>query len=99
MDALNDFPVKVVNIQNDYIAAPVTQKTWTVLGPEFDEYSSRKAIVVHDLYGFKSTRSAFWNHLEDCMHHLGFLPCPSDLDIWMKPMVRPEDGFNYYAYV
>ena len=34
-----------------------------------------------------------------CMHHLGFLPCPADLDIWMKPMVRPDDGFNNYAYV
>ena len=33
------------------------------------------------------------------MHHLGFLPFPTDLNIWMKPMVRPEDGFDYYAYV
>ena len=31
------------------------------------------------------------------MHHLGFLPCPSDLDLWMNPMVRPDDGFNYHA--
>ena len=33
------------------------------------------------------------------MHHLGFLPCLSDLVIWMKSMVSPDDGFNYYAYV
>ena len=34
-----------------------------------------------------------------CMNHLGFLPCPAGLDLWMKPMVRPEDVFDYYAYV
>ena len=33
------------------------------------------------------------------MHHLGLLTCPTDLNIWMKPMVRHEYGFNYYAYV
>ena len=33
------------------------------------------------------------------MHHLGFLPCPDDLDLWMKPTLRPEYGFKYYAYV
>ena len=32
------------------------------------------------------------------MHNLGFLPCPANLDLWMKPMVRPEDVFYYYAY-
>ena len=33
------------------------------------------------------------------MHHLGFLTCPVNLDLWMKPMVRPKDIFDYYAYV
>ena len=33
------------------------------------------------------------------MYHLVFLTRPADLDIWMKPMVRPDDGFNYYAFV
>ena len=33
------------------------------------------------------------------MHHLVFLIYPTDLDMWMKPMVRPEDGFNYFLYV
>ena len=33
------------------------------------------------------------------MRHLGFFPFPYDLDIWMKRVVRPDDGFNYYAFV
>ena len=54
---------------------------------------------MQSLYGFKSAGSAFRNHLDYFMHHLGFPPCPSDLYLWMNPMVRPDDGFNYYAYV
>jgi hypothetical protein len=33
------------------------------------------------------------------MRHLGFDPCEADSDLWMKPMVRPDDNFKYYAYV
>ena len=55
--------------------------------------------MLWDLYGLKSPGSGFRNHLSDCIHHLGFLPCPADLDIWMKPMVRREYGFYYYVYV
>ena len=97
--ALNDLPVKVADIHNSYITVPVTEKIWTVLGQEFDEYSGRKAIVFRALYSLKSSGSDFWNHLEECMQHLVFLPCSDDLDLWMKPMVRHENGFDYYAYV
>ena len=40
----------------------------------------------------------FGINLADYMHNLGFLPCPSYLVLCMKQMVRPEDGFEYYAY-
>ena len=94
--ALSGFPAKVADIQNSYIPAHVTEKIWKVLGPEFGEDYGRKAIVVHALYGLKSARDAFWNLLDDCMHHFGLLPCPADLYLFMKPMVRYDDGFNYY---
>ena len=97
--ALNYLPFKVVDIHNAYIAAPVTEKIWTVIGQEFGEYAGRKAIVVRELCGLKSAGSDFRNYLADCVHHLGLLPCPSDLDLCMKPVLRSEDGFNYYAYV
>ena len=55
--------------------------------------------MVCPLYGLNSAVSAFRNHLVDCIHHLGFLPCTFDLYIWMKPMVIPKEGFDYYVYV
>ena len=87
------------DIQNAYITATFTGNILTVLDPEFGEDDGRKDIVVQSIYVFKSAGSTFWNRLADCMHHLGFLPCPADLYIWMNPMVRPDDGFNYYANV
>ena len=80
LDALNDLPEKVVNIQNDYITATVTEKIWKVLVHEFGEDYGKKSIV-HPLYGLKSAVAAFRNHLGDCMHHLGLLPCTPDLDL------------------
>ena len=32
---LNDLEVKLHNILNVYVQAPVTKKVWTILGPEF----------------------------------------------------------------
>ena len=28
-----------------------------------------------------------------------YMSCPSDPYLWMKPMVRPSDGAEYYAYI
>ena len=97
LSALNYLPVKLADIHNDFITAPVTYKMRKVLDQEFVKDYERKAILVWSLYGFKSAGAAFRNHLADCMNHLVFLPYPNDLDLWMKPMVRPENGFEYYA--
>ena len=97
--SLNEFIVKAADIHNPYIKGPVTEKIWTFQGQDFGGDAGKKAIAVWDLYGLNMAGSAFWNHLEDCMYHLGFLPCPANTYIWMKPMVRTEDGFDYYAYV
>ena len=90
--------MKVAYIQNSYIAALVTDKICTVVGRDFGEDAGRKDIVVLALYALKSSGYAFRNHLEECIYNLVFLPCPADLYICRKPMVRPDDGFNYYAY-
>ena len=87
------------DIQNAYITATFTGNILTVLDPEFGEDDGRKDIVVQSIYVFKSAGSTFWNRLADCMHHLGFLPCPVNLYFCMNPMVSPYDGFNYYAYI
>ncbi len=57
--SLNDLKGKVGNIRNAYITAPVKEKVWTILGPEFGLDSGKSAIIVHALYGLKSAGAAF----------------------------------------
>jgi hypothetical protein len=63
--ALNDLEVKTADIENAYLTAPVSEKVWTVLGPEFGSDAGKKAILVRSLYGLKSAGASFQNHLAD----------------------------------
>ena len=96
--ALNDLEVKAGDIMNAYVTAPVTEKIWTKLGPEFGDQEGKKAIIVRALYGLRSSGAAFRAHLADCMRHIGYTSCKADPDLWLKPM-KNEDGVEYYSYV
>jgi hypothetical protein len=56
---LNDIEVKVGDVLNAYITAPVKEKVWTVLGPEIGHDAGKSALIVHALHGFKSAGAAF----------------------------------------
>ena len=73
--ALNDLEVKVGDVLNAYIMAPITEKVWTTLGPEFGEDHGKNARIVRALYGLKSAGAAFRAHLASCMRQLGFTSC------------------------
>ena len=57
--SLNDLEVKVGDVLNAYITAPVKEKVWTILGPEFGHDSGKSAVIVCALYGLKSAGAAF----------------------------------------
>ena len=96
--ALNDLEVKTADIKNAYLTAPlITEKIYTVCGPEFGPDAGKVAIIVRALYGLKSAGACFRNHLADCMTFLGYKSCLADPDVWMKAEVRP-DGYKYYSY-
>ncbi len=57
--SLNDLEVKVGDVLNAYITAPVKEKVWTILGPKFGHDTGRSAIIVHALYGLNSSGAAF----------------------------------------
>ncbi len=57
--SLNDLKVKVGNVLNACITAPVKKKVWTILGPEFGLDSGKSAVIVHAFHRFKSAGSAF----------------------------------------
>jgi len=97
--ALNDLEVKTGDIANAYLTAPPKEKVWIRLGPEFGSDEGKRGVVVRALYGLKSAGASFRSHLATLMHELGYKPCRADNDLWYKPQVRPDDGFEYYSYV
>jgi hypothetical protein len=62
--ALNDLDVTMGDIENAYLTAPITEKAWTVLGPEFVDDAGKRALIFRALYGLKYAGAAFRNHLE-----------------------------------
>jgi hypothetical protein len=97
--ALNDLDVKMDDIENAYLSAPITEKVWTVLGPELVNDAGKLSLIVRALYGLKSAGAAFRNHVAECMKHLGWHPCRADRDLWVKAETRPDDGVLYWAYI
>ena len=55
---LNDLEVKLGDILNVYVQALVTEKMWTMLGPEFGKDATKMEAIVRAVYGLKS-RSSF----------------------------------------
>jgi hypothetical protein len=51
--ALNDLDVKMADIENAYLTAPITEKVWTVIGTEFGNDAGKRALIVRSLYGLK----------------------------------------------
>ncbi len=90
---------KVGDVLNAYVTAPVTEKVWTVLGPEFGPDAGKNAIIVHVLYGLKSSGAAFCAHLASFMRQMGYTSCKADPDLWYKAKTRPDDNFRYYSYI
>ncbi len=97
--SLNDLEVKVGNVLNAYITAPVKEKVWSILGPKFGLDSGKSAVIVRALYGLKSAGAAFRAHLASFMHQMRYKSCKANPDLWLKAVPRPEDNVHYYAYI
>ena len=97
--ALNDIDVLAADIQNAYLQVPSSQKHYVVYGTEFGlEHVGKVALIRQALYGGKSARHDLRNHLRASMSHLGFFPCLTDPDVWMREGQK-ADGTAYWEYV
>ena len=52
-----DLEIKSSDILNACVQAPVTEKVWTMLGPQFSKDAGRTAVIVRALYSLKPIRS------------------------------------------
>jgi hypothetical protein len=63
--ALNALDVKMADIENSYLTAPLTEKVWTVLGLEFGYDTGKRVLIESALYGLNSAGAAFRNQLAE----------------------------------
>jgi hypothetical protein len=91
--------VKLRDVLNAYITAPVKEKVWTILGPEFVQDAGKIEIIVFVLYGLKSAGAAFQAHLASIMHQLGYTSCKADPDLWLKAKTSPDVNIRYYTHI
>ena len=96
---LNDLEVKLGDILNAHVQAPVTEKVWTTLCPEFGKDARKTAMIFRAIYHLKSSRASFKCRLAKCMESLGYESYKAGLYLWLKQEIRPEDGVNYYSYL
>ena len=96
---LNDLEVKLENILNAYVQAPVTDKLWTTLGLEFSKDTRKNAVVVRALYGLNAAGIVFRSHISRCMESLRYLSCKVNPDLWLEFEIRSKDGGHYYTYI
>ncbi len=92
LSALNDLQVKAGGVLNAYIAAPVKEKVWTILGPKFGNDAGKGAIIVRTLYELKSAGAAFRAQLASFMRQKGYTSCKADPDLWCKAETRPDNS-------
>jgi hypothetical protein len=97
--ALNDLPVCGADIQNAYLQAPSSEKHYVICGEEFGlENVGKRALIRRALYGGKSAGSDYWKHVRLAMEEMGFVSCPADPDLWIRPGVK-SNGEKIWEYV
>jgi len=93
--ALNDLDILMSNVGNAYLNASPREKVYCIFGGD-DE--GKIAVIVHALYGLKSSGAAWRAHFAQTLSELGFKSSLADPDVWMKPAVK-ADGTKYYEYI
>jgi len=95
---LNGLNLRLTDIGNAYLTAPVTERYYVVAGDEFGPLKGRVLKIVRALYGLKSAGAAFRAHLASVLRdHLHFYACEADPDLWLRKATKP-DGSAYYEY-
>jgi hypothetical protein len=97
--ALNGLDILSADVGNAYLQAPAREKVHTTAGPEFGPNNVGKTvIIVHAMYGLKSSGAAWHDKLSETLREMGFKPSYADPDVWMRPATK-VDGHRYYEYI
>jgi Reverse transcriptase (RNA-dependent DNA polymerase) len=96
---LNGLEIRLTDIGNAYLTAPVTECYYVVAGDEFGpNLKGRLLKIFRALFGLKSAGAAFRAHLASVLRdHLRFKECEADGDVYMRRALD-ANGNAYYEY-
>ena len=98
--ALNNLDICAADIKSAYLQALTSEKQFTLCGEESSLLMQERIVLIkRAVYGGKSADSDYWKHMRTCMKHLGFKYCKANLDVWMRPAVKPDDMTEYWEYI
>jgi len=80
----NCLKIGVGDIGNAYLTAYTKEKVYIVAGPEFGELEGRVLLISRALYGLRTSGARFHESLADTLRDMGFRPCKSDPDLWLR---------------
>ena len=70
-----------------------------MLVPEFGEDAGKLVLIVRALYGPNIYGADLGIRLSYFINHMGYMPCLSEPDLWMNPIVGSDDGFGYWGCI
>ena len=91
---LNDLDIWATDIGNAYLEAFTSEQVYIIAGPELKDSSGHVLIISKALYGLRSSGARWHDRFADCVSALGFAPCKSEPDIWMR---KKDDIYEYIA--
>ena len=91
---LNDMELWGTDIGNAYLESYTKEKVAFIAGPEFGEFNGHTFVILKAMYGLRSSGARWHDRLFDSLSGMGFTPCKSDPDIWMRACV---DHYEYIA--
>ena len=91
---LNKLELWATDIGNAYLEAFTSELVYIIAGPEFKELEGHVLIISKALYGLRSSGARWHDRFSDCISELGFFPCKSEPDIWMRKL---DDMYEYVA--
>ena len=90
------------DIKNGNLSAPISENFCVTCGNEFGlQDKGKRGVMNHALCGAKFSGYDFWNHLRECIEHLGYEFCQTDpyLWMWIAYLRRGEDYEYMLQYV
>jgi hypothetical protein len=70
-----------------------------IAGPEFGPMNEgRPMLIVQALYGLRSSRARWRDHLASTIRTMGFTACLADADVWLRKNAK-QNGSEYYEYL